>query len=410
MRHIKEQIEIARGIVEKAEREGDLDKAAEYKYGKLIELQKQLKEETKKLKEIQKKGSSLVKDEVTEEDIAEIVSKWTGIPVSRMLESEKEKLLHMESRLKKRVVGQDHAIEVVANAIRRSRAGLSDPNRPIGSFIFLGPTGVGKTELAKALAEFLFDDENAMVRLDMSEYMEKHSVSRLIGAPPGYVGYEEGGQLTDQVRRKPYSIVLLDEIEKAHPDFFNLLLQIFDEGRLTDSQGRTVSFRNTIIIMTSNIGSDVIYAEKGSFGFQEKQESQTVLEEKINSLLKDYFRPEFLNRIDEIVIFNRLGEKEIMKIVDLELEKVSKRIKATKNINLEFSLRLKKALAKEGFDKDLGARPLKRKIQTLVLDPLSLEIITGKIKEGSLVLVDFVHGQTTFQIREEKKNKILAGL
>ncbi|HDD64674.1 MAG TPA: ATP-dependent chaperone ClpB, partial [Firmicutes bacterium] len=315
IRQIKQQIEVARNIIEKAEREGDLDKAAEYKYGKLIELQKKLEEETERLKEIQKDGG-LLKDEVTEEDIAEIVSKWTGIPVSKMLEGEVEKLIHMEERLSKRVVGQDEAIAAVSNAIRRSRAGLSDPKRPIGSFIFLGPTGVGKTELAKALAEFLFNDENALVRIDMSEYMEKHSVSRLIGAPPGYVGYEEGGQLTERVRRRPYSVVLLDEIEKAHPEVFNILLQILDDGRLTDGHGRTVDFRNTVIIMTSNIGSQYITMFK----------DEKTMKEKVLEVLKTKFRPEFLNRIDEIIIFNKLKKEDIIKIVDIQISYLQKRL------------------------------------------------------------------------------------
>jgi len=392
IRHIKQQIEIARGIVEKAEREGDLDKAAEYKYGKLIELQKRLEEETKKLKEIQKKGSSLVKDEVTEEDIAEIVSKWTGIPVSRMLESEKEKLLHMESRLKKRVVGQDHAIEAVANAIRRSRAGLSDPNRPIGSFIFLGPTGVGKTELAKALAEFLFDDENAMVRLDMSEYMEKHSVSRLIGAPPGYVGYEEGGQLTERVRRRPYSVVLLDEIEKAHPEVFNILLQILDDGRLTDGQGRTVDFRNTVIIMTSNLGSQYITMFK----------NEETMKEKIMDVVKSNFRPEFLNRIDEIIIFNKLKKEDIVKIVEIQLSYLQKRLDERK-IKLITNQKAKEYLAEKGYDETFGARPLKRLIQREIENPLAEKILAGEFKEGDTICVDFVDGKLTFTKEEVKE-------
>ena len=337
-----------------------------------------------------------------------MVARWTGIPVTRLVTEEAKKLSRMETLLSQKIVGQKKAISAVSRAIRRSRAGIAEQNRPLGVFLFLGPTGVGKTELTRALAGFLFNDEKAMIRLDMSEYTEKHSVAKAIGSPPGYIGYDEGGQLTAQVRRHPYSIILLDEIEKAHPDFFNLLLQIFDEGRLTDSQGRSVSFRNTIIIMTSNIGSDIIYAEKDPMGFQEKKGLQAGVEEKIKDLLKDYFRPEFLNRIDEIVVFNHLSQKEIAKIVDLELDKTKERIKTSKGINLSFSDQLKEVLIKKGFDADLGARPLKRKIQALVLDPLSLEIITGKAKQGSSILVDFSHDQVVFQIRGQRKEKILA--
>ena len=388
IRNIKQQMEVARSIVEKAEREGDLDKAAEYKYGKLIELQKQLEKETERLKEIQKKGSGLVKDEVTEEDIAEIVSKWTGIPVSKMLEGEKEKLLQMESRLKKRVVGQDHAIEAVANAIRRSRAGLSDTNRPIGSFIFLGPTGVGKTELAKALAEFLFDDENAMVRIDMSEYMEKHSVSRLIGAPPGYVGYEEGGQLTEKIRRRPYSVILLDEIEKAHSDVFNVLLQLLDDGRLTDGQGRTVDFRNTVIIMTSNLGSQYITMFK----------DEDAMKEKIMEVVKSNFRPEFLNRLDEIIIFNKLKKEDIIKIVDIQLSHLQKRLEE-KKIGLTATDKAKEYLAEKGYDETFGARPLKRFIQREIENVLAGKILSGEFKEGDNIVVDYRDGQLTFSLK-----------
>ncbi|HOV22121.1 MAG TPA: ATP-dependent chaperone ClpB [bacterium] len=388
IRNIKQQMEVARGIVEKAEREGDLDKAAEYKYGKLIELQKQLEKETEKLKEIQKKGSGLVKDEVTEEDIAEIVSKWTGIPVSKMLEGEKEKLLQMESRLKKRVVGQDHAIEAVSNAIRRSRAGLSDTNRPIGSFIFLGPTGVGKTELAKALAEFLFDDENAMVRIDMSEYMEKHSVSRLIGAPPGYVGYEEGGQLTEKIRRRPYSVILLDEIEKAHQDVFNVLLQLLDDGRLTDGQGRTVDFRNTVIIMTSNLGSQYITMFK----------NEDAMKEKIMEVVKSNFRPEFLNRIDEIIIFNKLKKEDIIKIVDIQLSYLQKRLEE-KKIELTATDKAKEYIAEKGYDETFGARPLKRLIQREIENVLAGKILSGEFKEGDNVVIDCRNNQLAFSLK-----------
>lgn len=392
IRKIKEQIEVARNIIEKAQREGDLDKAAEYKYGKLIELNKQLEEETKKLQEIQK-GRGLLKGEVTEEDIAEIVSKWTGIPVSRMLEGEIEKLIHMEERLKKRVVGQDEAIKAVSNAIRRSRAGLSDPNRPIGSFIFLGPTGVGKTELAKALAEFLFNDENALVRIDMSEYMEKHTVSRLIGAPPGYVGYEEGGQLTERIRRRPYSVILLDEIEKAHPDVFNILLQILDDGRLTDGHGRTVDFKNTVIIMTSNIGSQLITSYR----------DDELIREKIMDVLKSKFRPEFLNRIDEIIIFNRLKKEDILKIVDIQISYLQKRLDE-KKIKIELTEKAKLYLSEKGYDENFGARPLKRLIQREIENPLALKIISGEIKENDSIIVDLEDGKLVFKKMNKGEN------
>jgi len=352
------------------------------------ELQKQLEKETERLKEIQKNGGGLVKDEVTEEDIAEIVSKWTGIPVSKMLEGEKEKLLQMESRLKKRVVGQDHAIEAVANAIRRSRAGLSDTNRPIGSFIFLGPTGVGKTELAKALAEFLFDDENAMVRIDMSEYMEKHSVSRLIGAPPGYVGYEEGGQLTEKIRRRPYSVILLDEIEKAHSDVFNVLLQLLDDGRLTDGQGRTVDFRNTVIIMTSNLGSQYITMFK----------NEDAMKEKIMEVVKSNFRPEFLNRLDEIIIFNKLKKEDIIKIVDIQLSHLQKRLEE-KKIVLTATDKAKEYLAEKGYDETFGARPLKRFIQREIENVLAGKILSGEFKEGDNIVVDYKDGKLSFFLK-----------
>ena len=384
----------------------DLRKVAEIKYGKVPALKKKLGEFEKKLVRFQQKSSLLI-EEVVPEKIEAVVARWTGIPVTRLVTKEAKRLSQMEKILSQRVVSQNKAISAVSRAIRRSRAGIADQDRPLGVFLFLGPTGVGKTELARALAEFLFNNEKAMIRLDMSEYMEKHSVAKAIGSPPGYVGHEEGGQLTTQVRKNPYSIILLDEIEKAHPDFFNLLLQIFDEGRLTDSQGRLVSFRNTIIIMTSNIGSDVIYAEKAPLGFQEKKRVQSDMEEKIKDLFKDYFRPEFLNRIDEIIIFNHLNKREITKIVDLELGKVGKRVQASKDINLKFSPKLKEILTQEGFDADLGARPLKRKIQKLILDPLSLEIITNKIKEGDTALVDFAREQIVFQVSGRRKNKVL---
>ncbi len=376
---IKEEIEKTKIEAEKAEREADLQKAAELRYGKLLELDKQLKIENEKLIELQK-DKKMLKEEVDEEDIAEIISKWTGIPLSKLMEGEVEKLIHMEERLKERVVGQDEAISAVANAIRRARAGIGDPNKPIGSFIFLGPTGVGKTELSKALAEFLFDDERAMVRIDMSEYMEKHTVSRLIGAPPGYVGYEEGGYLTEAVRRRPYSVILLDEIEKAHPDVFNILLQIMDDGRLTDGHGRTVDFKNTVLIMTSNIGSQYI-TELG-------QDDEKEIERRVLDAMKDYFKPEFLNRVDDIIIFHRLGIEEIKKIVDIQINKLKSTLLSSRNINLEVSEKAKDLLAKEGFDPIYGARPLKRVIQNKIQNVLAMKILNGDIKDGDKVLID----------------------
>lgn len=369
----KEEIEQLKLEEQKAERSGDFEKTSTIRYGKIPGLTKKLEEENKKLHKIQEQGSML-KEEVDEEDIAEVVTSWTGIPVSRLLEGEMQKLIHMEERLHKRVVGQDEAVSAVSNAIRRSRSGLADPDKPIGSFIFLGPTGVGKTELSKALAEFLFDTEQNMIRIDMSEYMEKHSVARLIGAPPGYVGYEEGGQLTEPVRRKPYSVILFDEIEKAHHDVFHILLQVLDDGRLTDGQGRTVDFRNTVLIMTSNIGSNWI------------QRSKTYDEMKhdIQDALKAHFSPEFLNRIDEIVIFRKLGAEELVGIIDIQLTKVLDRL-SEKKYTLELDKKVKYLIAKDGYNPAYGARPLKRSIQKKLLDPLSSEIISGTFKEGSAI-------------------------
>jgi ATP-dependent Clp protease ATP-binding subunit ClpB len=378
IRNLKEEIEKTRIDAEHAERDANLQKAAELKYGKLLELQKKLDGENKKLEKLQK-SNKMLKEEVDEEDIAETVSKWTGIPVTRLMEAEIEKLVNMEDRLKRRVVGQDEAISAVSNAIRRARAGLQDPNRPIGSFIFLGPTGVGKTELSKALAEFLFDDERAMVRIDMSEYMEKHTVSRLIGAPPGYVGYEEGGYLTEAVRRKPYSVMLLDEIEKAHSDVFNILLQIMDDGRLTDGHGRTVDFKNTVIIMTSNIGSQWI-TELG-----DKDEEE--MKKRITDAMKANFKPEFLNRVDDIVIFHRLGIDEIKSIVEIQIENLKETLKR-KKLSLEITDKAKKLIAQEGFDPVYGARPLKRVIQNEVQNKLAMKLLNGEIKEGDTVTVD----------------------
>jgi ATP-dependent Clp protease ATP-binding subunit ClpB len=378
----KEELEAARTELERAQRRGDLGKASELQYGRIPDLEKKLHEIEEK---IQQGGNRLLREEVTEEDIAEVVSSWTHIPVSRLQEGEREKLLRLEEHLHQRVVGQDPAIKAVASAIRRARAGLQDENRPIGSFIFLGPTGVGKTELSRALAEFLFDDEHAMIRIDMSEYMEKHTVSRLIGAPPGYIGYEEGGQLSEAVRRKPYSVVLFDEIEKAHSDVFNVLLQVLDDGRITDGQGRTVDFKNTVIIMTSNIGSQYIMEES----------SAEARERLVMDALRQHFRPEFLNRIDDIIIFDRLSEEELKNIVEIQLRRLIRRLEGRK-IRLELSDAAKAFVAREGYDPVYGARPLKRAIQKHILDPLSLEILEGKIREGQTIKVDVKDDTLTF--------------
>jgi ATP-dependent Clp protease ATP-binding subunit ClpB len=375
LRELKERREALSAELERAKRQGNLQRASEIQYGELPALAKQLEAEQHKLAALQKEGS-LLSEEVTAEEIAEIVSKWTGIPVAKMMEGEQEKLLQMEDNLRRRVVGQDEALRVVSNAVRRARAGLQDPNRPIGSFIFLGPTGVGKTETARALAEFLFDDEQAMVRLDMSEYMEKHTVSRLIGAPPGYVGYEEGGQLTEAVRRRPYSVVLFDEIEKAHPDVFNALLQILDDGRLTDGQGRTIDFKNVVLIMTSNIGSQHIV----ELGPGQRQE----LEGRVMEALRAHFKPEFLNRVDDVVIFHQLGREHIDRIVDIQLERV-RRLLAERRITLELTDGAKRLLAERGYDPHFGARPLKRVIQRMVQDPLALKILEGAFGEGAKI-------------------------
>jgi ATP-dependent Clp protease ATP-binding subunit ClpB len=383
-RKLSEQLDALRTELEQAQRRGELAKASEIQYGRIPEVQRQLEEHNRKLSEVQK-TQQMLKEEVTEEDIAEVVSAWTGIPVSNLREGEREKLIKMEERLGQRVVGQKRAIHAVANAVRRARAGLQDENRPIGSFIFLGPTGVGKTELSRALAEFLFDDEHNMVRIDMSEYMEKHTVARLIGAPPGYVGYEEGGQLSEAVRRKPYSVVLFDEIEKAHHDVFNVLLQVLDDGRITDGQGRTVDFKNTVIIMTSNIGSQYIIDADNA-----EQREARVLE-----ALRSHFRPEFLNRIDEIIIFDRLDDRDLKQIVDIQLDRLVKRLAAQK-LSLALTDAAKMHLAREGYDPVYGARPLKRVIQRELLDRLSLELLEGRFREGSKIHVDAKDGALTF--------------
>jgi ATP-dependent Clp protease ATP-binding subunit ClpB len=376
MREAKNELEQLRLQLDQARNAGDLARAAELQYGRIPELERTLSAEQAKLEELQRDGVML-KEEVDEEDVATVVAKWTGIPVSKMLEGEMQKLVTMEERLGHRVVGQDEALTAVADAVRRARAGLQDPNRPVGSFIFLGPTGVGKTETARALAEFLFDDERSMIRLDMSEYMEKHAVARMIGAPPGYVGYEEGGQLTEAVRRRPYSVVLFDEIEKAHPDVFNVLLQILDDGRLTDSKGRTVDFKNTVLIMTSNLGSREIQAVADD----EKQVREAVLE-----VLREHFKPEFLNRIDDIVIFHRLSREQIGRIIDVQLERL-RRMLAERNITLALDDSARALLAREGYDPMYGARPLKRAIQTLIQNPLASKLLRGEVQPGQTVRV-----------------------
>ena len=398
-RALKEKLEQLKVEEAAEERRGNLERVAQIRYGLIRQTEDDLNKITAQIDS--KAGHRMLKEEVDEEDVARIVSKWTGIPVSKMLEGEVKKLINMEERLRLRVIGQDDALERVANAIRRSRAGLSDPKRPIGSFIFLGPTGVGKTELARALAEFLFDDERAMIRIDMSEYMEKHAVSRLIGAPPGYVGYEEGGQLTEQVRRHPYAVVLFDEIEKAHPDVFNILLQIMDDGRLTDGKGRKVDFKNTVIIMTSNLGSAYLQSEniRSEAAFEEA--SKHVLD-----ALHGHFKPEFLNRVDDIIIFRPLGKEQLVKIVDLRLEDL-RRLLADRKISLELTDAAKELLFTEGYDPNFGARPLKRAIQKLVQDPLAMKILDGEVLHGDHVVVDADKkaGRMTFKVSERVGEK-----
>jgi len=385
MRTAKAELEQLKVQLDQARNAGDLGRASEIQYGQIPELERKLEAEQAKLAKIQQDGVTL-KEEVDEEDVAEVVAKWTGVPVTKMLEGEMQKLLTMEERLRQRVIGQDEALEAVANAVRRARAGLQDPNRPVGSFIFLGPTGVGKTETARALAEFLFDDEHAMVRLDMSEYMEKHAVARMIGAPPGYVGYEEGGQLTEAVRRRPYSVILFDEIEKAHGDVFNVLLQILDDGRLTDSKGRTVDFKNTVLIMTSNLGSREIQAVSDD----EKQVHEAVMQ-----VLRDHFKPEFLNRIDDIVIFHRLSREQISQIIEVQLERLRAMLRE-RNISLVLDNSARELLAHKGYDPNFGARPLKRAIQTLIQNPLALKLLRGEISPGQTVTVSAGDGEMKF--------------
>jgi ATP-dependent Clp protease ATP-binding subunit ClpB len=386
-REVIKRIQSVRGKIEElkneelnAQRAGDLAKAAEIRYGRLVEHNRELEKEQGQLAGIQN-GDKMLKEEVEAEDIAEVVASWTGIPVSRMMETEVAKLIHMEERLQQRVIGQEEAVAVISNAVRRARAGLQDPHRPIGSFIFLGPTGVGKTELARALAEFLFNDEDAMVRIDMSEYQEKHTVSRLFGAPPGYVGFEEGGQLTEAVRRRPYSVVLFDEIEKAHSEVFNALLQLLEDGRLTDGQGRTVDFRNTVVIMTSNLGSELWVSS-----IADKDGVKEVTREQINRLLQAHFRPEFLNRVDEIVVFHPLTKENLVQIVDIQLERVAG-LMAQRGLTLQVDPDARAYLAEVGYDPDYGARPLKRAIQRELQDPLALKVVGGEVGEGDTVRV-----------------------
>ncbi|HEV8613847.1 MAG TPA: ATP-dependent chaperone ClpB [Gemmatimonadales bacterium] len=398
----KAEVEQLKQEVEQASRRGDLQKAAELRYGRIPQLEKAISEEETRLAEIQQQARYL-KEEVDAEDIAEIVAKWTGIPISKMLESDRERLTRLEAELGRRVVGQQEAVAAVANAVRRSRAGLQDPHRPTGSFIFLGPTGVGKTETARALAEFLFDDERALVRLDMSEYMEKHSVARMIGAPPGYVGYEEGGQLTEAVRRRPYSVVLFDEIEKAHPDVFNILLQILDDGRLTDSQGRVVDFRNTVLIMTSNLGSHLI-VDTMSDGRTDGRATWEQVEERVRAELRNHFRPEFLNRVDDIVVFRPLSREDLDRIVELQIARLDQLL-AERKLVLKLTPGARELLAERGYDPVYGARPLKRVIQNQILDELSLEIIEGKIVEGDHVTIDVEGGKIVLKKTDRKRKK-----
>ena len=391
-RELKEQLEQVRLEMQRAQQAGDYAKASELQYGRLPDIERRIKEGEARLADLQK-GQRMLKEEVDEEDIAEVVSRWTHIPVSRLMEGEIQKLLKMEDRLHQRVVGQDEAIQAVANAMRRARAGLQDPNRPLGSFIFLGPTGVGKTELARALAEFLFDDEQAMIRIDMSEYQEKHTVSRMIGAPPGYVGYEEAGQLTEAVRRRPYSVVLFDEIEKAHSEVLNVMLQLLDDGRLTDGKGRTVDFKNTVVIMTSNVGSQFISAADLSVGLSEG------VRREVMEALRAHFRPEFLNRVDEIIVFHALNREQMRSIVDIQLRGLMRRLEERK-IRIELTDRAKDLVIEEGYDPAYGARPLKRTIQRAILDPLALRVLQGDFKEGDTIRIDSRGGKLDFERAE----------
>lgn len=397
IRELKEQIEQAKVQAEEYERQGDLGKVAEIRYGTIVMLQKQLDEAKRKMDEMQKNGA-MMKEEIGAEEVAEVVAKWTGIPVAKMLQSERQKLLHMEEELHKRVVGQSDAIRAISEAVRRARAGLSDERRPIGSFIFLGTTGVGKTELARSLAEYLFNDENALVRIDMSEYMEPHSVSRLIGAPPGYVGYDEGGQLTEAVRRRPFSVILLDEIEKAHPDVFNILLQVLDDGRLTDNKGHVVNFKNTIIIMTSNLGAHLIQDQMQLLSDSNRQEILSRLRLELFEMLRKKMRPEFLNRIDEVIVFMPLTRDEISAIVDIQFQRIAETAKK-QNITLTLSPEAKDWLGQLGYDPSFGARPLKRVMQKYIVNALAEKILKGEISEGDSVEVILENRQLEFRKR-----------
>ena len=397
IKEAKSELEEASREAERAERDADLERAAELRYGRIPELESTVAEQESRLRELHESGGSMLTEEVTEEDVAQVVAKWTGIPVSRLMEGEVEKLIQMEDRLHDRVIGQDEAVEAVAGALRRARAGLSDPDQPIGSFLFCGPTGVGKTELARALAEFMFDSEQALVRIDMSEYMEKHSVARLIGAPPGYVGYEEGGQLTEAVRRRPYSVILLDEVEKAHPDVFNTLLQIMDDGRLTDGQGRTVDFKNTVLIMTSNVGSQFIA----------KETLDERIREQVEEALTQTFPPEFLNRVDDVVIFHRLSKADLGKIVDIQVARLAERV-SERGITIELSEQARELLGNLGFDPTYGARPLKRVIKKKLIDVLALKLLEGEFAEGDAVSVDASNGELTFSKASKPKRQAKA--
>ena len=385
---IREELERARTEEKLSQRDGNLERGAELRYSIIVQLEKELKEARKEFRKLEASGKQLIREEVTEDDIAEIVSKWTGIPVNRMVEKERDKIINLEKRLSKRVVGQKEAIEAVSNAVRRSRVGFHNPDQPLGSFIFLGPTGVGKTELAKALAQQLFDDEKAIVRIDMSEFMERHAVSRLLGAPPGYVGYEEGGYLTEAVRKNPYSVILFDEIEKAHPDVFNILLQLLDDGRLTDSQGHTVDFRNTIVIMTSNLGGR--YLNEG------KEPDPGEIRENMTAALRNFFKPEFLNRIDEIITFDFLSKDNIASIVKIQVDLINDRLRE-KGLKLKVSGKLMENLAELGYDPQFGARPLKRLIQKMILDPLAKKLLEGDIPENITMLADWKDGRVFFK-------------
>jgi ATP-dependent Clp protease ATP-binding subunit ClpB len=400
IKSVQEQIDKKQVELEQAQRQGNWEAAAKIQYGELRDLQRKLQDAENRIRELTKSGNALVKEEVSSDEIAQVVSRWTGVPAARMMEGEREKLLHMEDRLAKRVIGQEDAVRAVSDAVRRNRAGLGDPNRPIGSFLFLGPTGVGKTELCKALAEFLFDDENAMVRIDMSEFMEQHSVARLIGAPPGYVGYEEGGRLTEAVRRRPYSVILFDEIEKAHRDVFNVLLQVLDDGRLTDGQGRTVNFKNTVIVMTSNIGSQQIQE------LTAKNAEEWEIEAAVKDMLKQYFRPEFINRIDETILFHPLGKEQLTKIVDVQLSYLRKRL-ASRNLRLSIDEDAEKLLAEEGYDPAYGARPLKRVIQQRIENPLAQKILSGQFGENDTIHVSVDPSKHDFKF--DKGAKVVEG-